>query len=130
MTGFTVEKLENFPALLATWLPDFEFGKHAQNYSVSVQNALNEQTDPVFYIMDMTPNDKMSFQELIEGSSMAARGSNPNFHHPMVQGVLLVTKNIATQAAAKGLKSDTFGNVNAHVFTSLDDALAFVQKNS
>lgn len=129
MTGFIIEKLQTQPALVGTWLPNFEFGEHAKAYTASMQAALNEQAEPVYYILDMSQHDKLKLEHLIEGSNMAAMGSNPNFHHPMTRAVLLITNNVATQAAAKGLRSDTFGNVNAHVFASLDDALVFVQEN-
>lgn len=67
------------------------------------------------------------FSESVQASSMAARGDNPLFHHPKVKQVLLVVGDIMQELSAKGMQSDTFGNVNIRTFKSVEEALAYAR---
>ena len=40
---------------------------------------------------------------------------------------MFITNNDMVRLAVKGLMSDTFGNVNAHLFNSLDQALSYAR---
>ena len=60
-------------------------------------------------------------------ASLAARGKNPIFHHPNILGVIYVTQSALSTLGAKGMKSDSFGNLDIKVFGTLDEALAHVR---
>lgn len=127
---YTIEQRSTPPAIIATWHDDFDFMRDARPYSAEIRTLLNAQESPVFYIMDISTWQNMSFNEIIEATSIAARGKDANFHNPMNRGTLIITNKPAVAISANGLKSDAFGNANVLVFSTLDDALAYANQQN
>lgn len=129
--SYDIERLSDLPVLLGTWHSDFVFETEGRAYAAAMHEQLNQQTTEVFYILDMSNWNTMTFDELIVATNIGSRGKDANFHHPMNRKTLFVTTDPAVTLAAEGVTtSDVFGEVNAQVFTSLDDALAYVADNS
>lgn len=128
--SYTLEQHATLPAIIATWHDDFDFMRDAHAYSADMRDLLNSQDSPVFYVMDISVWKNMPFNDLIEATSLAARGKDANFHHPMNMGTLIITNDPAVTISANGLKSDAFGNANVFVFSTLDDALAFASQKA
>lgn len=129
MATYSIERLEDLPVLLGTWFENFNFTTDARPFSSEIHHQLDQQDSPVYYVLDMTRHDKMNLDDITQGASMGSRESDPNFLHRNTIGVILVTNKPAVKAAARGLRSDTFGNVNAHAFSTLEEALDFVREN-
>jgi hypothetical protein len=126
---YTIERLHDLPVLLGIWRKDFVFGEDGRSYTLAMNSQLNQQDTAVFYILDMSNWHTMTFDELLIAANIGAQGKDANFHHPMNRKTLFVTQNAAVSIAAEGLSGEVFGNVNAAVFSSLDDALAHVREN-
>jgi len=126
--AFTVEKHEKYPALIATWLADFDAARDAENYSDEVHRYLEAQTNPVYYVMNMLPAQHLTMEGIISGANLGARSGNSNFRHENTKAVIFVTDDEAIFAAAQGLRSKTFGEVNAFAYKSMDEALAHIQR--
>ena len=127
---YTIEQRTTPPAIIATWHDDFDFMRDARTYSVDVRELLNAQESPVYYIMNIGTWQNMSFNELLEATSIAAGSKDANFHNPNNIATLIITNDRAVAISADGLKSDSFGNANVLVFSTLDDALAFAQQEA
>ena len=118
------------PALIGTWHSDFVFEANGKEYAAAMHKQLNQQKSPVFYVLDLSHWDTMTFGELVAAANVGSRGKDPNFHHAMNRKTLIITTNTTVSAAAEGITDEMFGAVNAQVFASLKDALAYVTKNS
>lgn len=129
MSAYTIEHHATLPAVIVTWHEDFEFVRDARAQSNAMREVLNSQDSPIYYVMDLTTWNKMPFNELMEATSMAARGKDANFHNANNIATLIVTKDPAVRISAEGLRSDAFGNANVMVFSSIDDALAHISEN-
>lgn len=127
---YRIEEHATLPALIATWDKDFEFMRDARDYSADIRERLNARQSPIFYIMNISLWTNMPFSDLLEASSIAARGKDANFHNPMNAGTLMVTTDPAVKISANGLKSDAFGNANVLIFSTLEDALAYVSEET
>ncbi len=130
MSAYTIEKHPTLPAVIVTWHADFEFARDGQAQSNAMRELLNQQESPIFYIMDISNWHNMPFNELMDATSMAARGKDANFHNPMNMGTLIITNDPAVKLSAQGLRSDAFGNANVLVFSSLDDALNHAEEQA
>lgn len=73
--------------------------------------------------------DELTLDEIVFGANRIARGENSLWHHPNIKQVILVTDNNTLRLSAKGMASQTFGNLIVPVFVSLDEALAYVDAN-
>lgn len=123
---YTIEKHSKLPALIATWAESFVFTRDAPAYQKDMHSHLDQQKSPVYYVLDVRAWHDMTFDELLQGASIATRGEDPNFHHRMNLGTLFVTSDPTVRASAEGLRSDIFGNANVLVFNELDDALNYI----
>jgi|GEM_PF-3582972 len=130
MPAYTIEPHVTLPAVIVTWHEDFDFARDARPQSAAMREVLNNADSPIYYVMDLTLWSKMPFSDLIEATSIAARGKDANFHNSNNMGTLIVTKDPAVRISAEGLRSDAFGNANVLVFSSLDDALAHITEEA
>lgn len=124
MAHYTIEKHDTLPVIQATWLPEFRIERDAPTHMAEVKALLDNQTEPVFYVLDLTAWNRMSFQELMEATSIAKEG---NFKHEKNRESLLVTQDITVEQAAKGMDSPAFGNIKLRVFKTIADALGYVR---
>lgn len=125
--SYTVEKYEGEPIIVAMLHADFNLEKEAQASSQESIALLDAAPEPVYYISDSS-QVKFSTDETIKGTSFAARGENPVFHHPNIKQVLMVIGDNAMQAmTAAGMQTETFGNVNIKTFATLDEALTYAR---
>jgi hypothetical protein len=122
----TREKLLNEPIVIVTLSEDYDFATEAAAGVQENLAFLDSLDEPVYYVTDTSAVD-FDLGAVIEGSNLAARGTNPLFHHPNIRSVIYVTQSILSALAAKGMGSDAFGNLNIKVFGTLDEALAHVR---
>lgn len=124
---FEVAVLADLPVILGTWHTGFKFADHGEYYSSEVGKLLDAQASPVFYILDMNQLEKVSLEGIVLAANRGARGANPNLHHPMNRGTLMVAKTVVLQLAVKGLDSKAFGNTKTQLFESREEALDYVR---
>lgn len=126
--SYTIERFANEPILLVSLNRDFDFATEAEKSAREAIAILENSHEQLYYISDVS---KVHFDmdETIKGSSMAARGENPLFHHPKVKKVILITGDTLQEMTAQGLTSSTFGNTNIITFKNLNEALNYVRNN-
>lgn len=127
---YTIEFHGDLPAIIGTWREDFVFAHDGKPYAQKMHAALEQQTSPVYYVLDLRQWHNMSFEELAEAANIGARGDDPNFHHKMNCGTLVLTNDPMLNATAEGMRSDIFGNVDMVVFPTLEDAEEYIIQNS
>ncbi len=93
-------------------------------------DILNEQTEPVIHIADMSAAD-VDFEDILKISANAAYGEDALFRHPMIAEVLVVTEDPAMALAAQGMTTDAYFSHGKDfilkVFSTLDEALAYAR---
>lgn len=125
---YTVKRLEDLPVVLGQWHDDFDFMRDARAYSADMRTLLDQQETPVFYVLDMSRYSRMSLEELIDATNLAARSQGANFHHPITRQIVLVSTDKGVELSAKGMQTAAFGGVNTIVFSTVEDAYAYVRE--
>ncbi len=126
--AFQHDILPGEPIIVVTLFEGFDFGSELTASAGRTYELLQQAVRPVFLIDDLLQVD-MDLDELTVAASFTSRGEHPIYHHPNLRAVLFVTNSDMVRLAVKGLMSDTFGNVNAHLFNTLDDALRYARSN-
>jgi len=121
--SYSIEKIGNEPIIVNILHADFDFQTEAQASTREAIQLLEAQTEPVYYITDITA-PTFTFEDTVAGSALAALGESPVFHHRNVKQVLLVVADDMQAMSGKGMQSKTYGNVNIETFTNIEDALA------
>jgi hypothetical protein len=125
--SYTVEAYANENIVISTLYSDFHLETEGPRSSEEVRAILDAAKAPMYFVTDSS-RVKFSLDDTIKGSSLAARGDNPIFHHPNVKQVLMVVGDDAMQAmTADGMQTEVYGNVNVKTFATLEDALAFAR---
>ena len=96
--------------------------------AADIQRILREAQKPVFLVMDVS-QVPITVEGVIRSSNRLARGPNAPFHHPMCKGVALVTTERIAQLIARGLQTETFGNLRVCVCDSVEEALEKAAKH-
>lgn len=125
---FTVQKLPNVPAILLSLTHDYDLSTDFPKSHTQIRQMLDSADQPVYYITDLT-EAAIDVEFLIQGAGKTSLGSQGNYHHPMVKEVLLVSPQQTIHYVAESLRQDTYGNVPARAFNSMDEALAYVRAN-
>ncbi len=121
-----IEKLPDEPIVVEYVDADFSI-KTQGNESVHMAvSALDQLSEPVFYIFDTT-EARMSLDDIIASASLATR-QFALFKHPNIRETLLVTQSHVTALAARGMNSPIFGNVHMRVFKTLEEALSYARE--
>ena len=96
--------------------------------AADIQRILQEAEQPLFLIMDLS-QVSMTLDGVIRSSNRLARGPDAPFHHPMCKGVALVTTERIARIVARGLQTETFGNLRVCVCTDVEEALEKAAKH-
>lgn len=121
-----IEKLPNEPIIVEHVDTEFSFKTEANESIQIALSALDQQSEPVFYIIDAT-DAKMSLDDIIASASLVTK-QFALFKHKNIRETLLVTQSHFTALAAKGLNSPIFGHVNLRVFKTLEEALSHARE--
>jgi hypothetical protein len=124
---FESRRLPDLPVIVGTWYNGFRFAEQGKAYSLEVHALLDAQTSPVYYILDMSRLENISFEGVMLAANQGARGNDPNLHHPMNCGTLFVSNAAIVQKVAEGMNTSTFGDLKIGIYASLDDALDVVR---
>ncbi len=88
----------------------------------ATQRILEEAETPIFLVMDLS-QIKMTIDGVVRSANRLARGPDAPFHHPMCRGVALVTTERIARMVARGLQTETFGNLRVCVCSTIEEAL-------
>lgn len=125
----TVEKIPDVPIVVVHSQQGKDTMGEMADTVAAITRILDEQTEKVFLITDMS-NISMKLDEIIQAASMSARGSNSLLHHPNVrENVFVLTDKFITMAI-HGLNSATFGQVKATLFPTVEEAVAYCLEQS
>jgi hypothetical protein len=124
--SINIEKLPDEPIVIEKFDRDFNFKTQARESIESVLKTLDQQSEPVFYIIDAA-EASISLDDIIASASLATKQFSL-FKHPNIRETLLVTQSQFTALAARGLNSPLFGHVHVLVFKTLQDALSHVRE--
>ncbi len=125
--SYHIEKYPDEPIIVNTLYEDFDYVTENDPATAAEFALLEAATDPQYLIVVFywVPD----VQEMLEGSSAVARGPNAIWHHPKIKQLLIVTTSEVIKAILVGMaSSEMFGNLNAKMFDSLDDALAYARQ--
>ncbi len=129
MTPYEYETLPGEPILIYTAYEDFKVGTHLKQSIEDAWKYLDAQTEPVFYINDLSKQPKLSLDELLVAASALTRGDSAPYHHPRIRKLIIVTKDTMLKLAYKGASSDMFGNLRCEVVDTLEEALEIARSH-
>jgi hypothetical protein len=112
------------PVLQTTLGPKIEPGDVPALVAETIQ-ILNALDHPVFNLVDAI-TIRLDLGDILEGVSLAARGDGPSLHHPNIIETIIVSRDSIIAAAVKGMNTPTFGNLRIKVFSTMEQALAYV----
>ena len=68
----------------------------------------------------------MTLDDIVAGVNNLSRGESALWKHPNIKELIFVTTNTNIQMAAKGLNSLMFGNIQAEIFETREEALEYI----
>ena len=122
----TIEMMENGTALVVSLGSDFNFAREGEAQFAQIAAILNQQTEPVFYIVDVRELD-ITFDETLALINRVARGEDSLLRHPNIKEIIYVISNSFQRAVAEGLDSEWFGNLKVKLVYSLDEGLDHIR---
>ena len=126
---FDVKKHPDLPAVIGQWYEGFKFVKDGADYAVAANALLDEQTEPVFYIIDMSDLQTITIDGVTEVANSGANNLKSSYRHPMNREMILISQANIVKLAVKGASTATFGNLKVKLFETLDEALAYIEKS-
>lgn len=119
---YTTTKLPGEPIITVTIHEGYDLQRDIAASTATGIALLDQQTEPVTYIVDLR-NFPMDFEKVLRGTSVTAGSEHSLYRHPMIRQLIFVSEQLIIDLSAQGLKNDAFGNINARVFKTMDDAL-------
>jgi hypothetical protein len=118
-----LEKLPNEPIIYGDMGVNFNFREDIENYLTTVFQLLDQQPEPVFYIVDLIGNH-MSLDDVMVALQKSTKQMDI-LHHPNVREFVIVATSPMLKLSAKGLNSSVFGRVKTAVVDTMQDALDY-----
>jgi hypothetical protein len=127
--SFTVVKYPNEPIIIQTFNEDYDMQAEIALSNRTTSEALDNSPEDGVYLIDVF-NFQITFEEIVKGANIVARGERPLWHHPKLKQVVLVTADGLLRMAAEGMAASVFGGLKIPVFETLEEALAYARANS
>jgi hypothetical protein len=127
---FDVKKMPDSPVLIGTWYDGFKFVEHGAQFDQEARAILDEQQDPVFYVLDLSHLHTISIDGIVQVAHTGAKVLTSAHRHPMNRETIFVSKANIVKMAVKGVASAAFGNMNIRLFETLKEALEYIKNNS
>lgn len=127
---YDVKKLPDLPVVLGIWYEGFKFVNDGADYALAANAVLDEQSEPVFYIIDLSDLKTISVEGVTETANSGAQNMKSSYRHPMRKEMILVSQEKIVKMAVTGARTATFGNLKVKLFDTLDEALAYVKENA
>jgi hypothetical protein len=118
---YSIVQYPGEPVITVTLRGAFSVASHLSSLNEEVQRVL-DATQPVFYIVEVC-DLKVTFEDLVVGSSTSARGAGAILHHPNIRELIVVTTDRLITLGVRGLQSPAFGLDRVSVFETLEDAM-------
>ena len=127
---FDVKKMPDAPVVIGSWYEGFKFVEQGAQYDQEANAILDEQQDPVFYIIDMSQLITISIEGIVEVAHTGAKVLTSAHRHPMNRETILVSNKSIVKLAVKGMASAAFGYMNIRLFETLEEAQDYIKNNS
>ena len=124
---YTIDKLPDEPILLIHSTMGEDKLREMTEAIAEIARILDEQTETVFMVVDMR-DVSMGLDDIVQAATLSARGRNPMLHHPNIRETIYVLTDVLIKTAVKGLGSATFGQLKAHIFDTVEEALDYCRK--
>ena len=112
------------PIVVRIYDDSFSMEKLDPRTAIEDEALINAQPQPTYYLADLR-EIKMSFEEIMKVSSMAASKSE-TYTNPNVIERLVIVPNRILEATVQGLSSPAFGKLRIKPFRSIEQAEAYV----
>ena len=123
---YRVEQLEDYPAVLLAFEPEFKMGRDAEPALSECMALFNAASEPLYWINEMTEVN-FGFSDVVAGLASFTRGDLAVVKHPNFRELLVVTNSSTLKMATNALGQAQYGGISAHVFESLDEVFAYME---
>jgi hypothetical protein len=128
MPPYKLETLAEDQAVVLTILSEFNSREHLVGLTEDLKQHLDANPAGLYIVAEIVDR-QTSFDDLIYATNEGARGAGKVVvNHPNLKGILLATSHKMWHLAARGLRSDAFGNVPIQVFEKRDEVLTQLRK--
>lgn len=121
----SIELFSDEPILVATFTEPFKPREDLEKVAQHMVKILEDVPD-ILWRIDDTTFVEMTFTKLVEAMSAATRSKTGTVTDPRVELILVGTSE-TMKTAAKSMEQRQYGEVKVPLFTSRDDALAYVR---
>lgn len=132
--NYNIELLPDEPVLIFTAYKAYSLVEDQPQAGAEVQQYLDQASEPLYHILDIT-EASLSLDDVILAANFGARGQNtsangkhgPVWKHPNIRELIFVTDKKLVNLAVRGLDSLMFGNIQAKVFYTQEEALEYIR---
>jgi hypothetical protein len=125
--GFHAEVFQDEPILMVTLDGEFTVGGTLPDLMAHVVGVLDAAPQKLFYVVDMR-NMKVSFEDVMNGANVAARGAGSFLHHPNIREIVLISTDKMIALSVQGLRSPVFGLESVSLFPTVEEALSYARQ--
>jgi hypothetical protein len=126
---YNLELLPGEPILFIEIGSDYSVYRDFPEVQARGREILNAASQPIYMLFD-TRELRMTFDDLIHGANVSARGEDSLFHHPNIARIIVISSSSMIKLAVKGMNNDIFGNLKMNVFDTPEEALAYAREQA
>ena len=127
MASYSVTKLDHEPILIIMLLEEWNLREHMTSFLAEWKQALEKAGEPVYCVIDIRTPPLPGLEDIIWGANQGARGANAVVKHPLIREIVVISNSAVLNLAARGLRSDAFGNARISTFSTLEEGLAYAR---
>lgn len=112
------------PVMLTEHHANYDFVEDEPQVNKITSGILDQLTEPVIWIVDMSHMD-IDMNQMVYGANQVARGVNPVWQHPNMKQMLTVIQSPMLKLGTKNMSDDVFGNLSASIFDTAESAVEY-----
>ena len=124
--SFHVELLPGEPILLFEVTEEYATARDWPEGDAATRQFLDQAREPLYHLIDLT-EASFTLDDIVVGVNKLSRGTAALWKHPNILDLIFVTDDATIQMAAKGLDSLMFGNIEAKIFETREEALEYIR---
>ena len=123
--SYTLELRKDISSIVATMPHNFDMATEYESFSRERYELFERANQQLYYIISI--EQTLTLDDIIKSANALTHGQYGIGQHPNFRKMLVVTGDQILTLAARGMSSDSFGNMPVEVFAHFDEAIAFAQ---
>jgi hypothetical protein len=127
--NYRLIKLPGEQIIIGKFAPEYTIEHDMKQSTADFFKMLDDCSGPIYYVMDISQLP-LNFGQMVAAMAALTRGELAAFTHPKLLELCVVTHSSMIKLGASALAQVQYGKVNARVFGSVDEAVAYLREKA